>query len=256
MLDTDERPDGAVVEVAPGRVDYEPVTDADVIKIINEESVPIGAMLCHLIKAATPADRNYIDAVIADTEANLSALRTIRQVLADKFDGKVVTASKQEPKSEVQPRVKRTYKRRPTAVPSEATVSVPPSVPAPTVDVVPDGADDEDDPELAKILSEYDTSKKRYPDKPVAQAAPRANTPATTEAGMKNASLARANLVDERRVKVAHFLRDGPKWPMVIAKAVGIPTGSITGVLLSPWFVRSDQGVHLTPEGRRATDDD
>lgn len=221
----------AVVEVQPAKEHkYEPVTDGDVLKIIREENIEVGAMLIHLLKVADRNTLRNIRHAISETEGHLSALRTVESALAVKYP---------EPTKEEASPVKRKYVRKTKRTYRRRQANSSPDVEA----------------ELKKIDEEFDANKSvnRMAKTPAQRAKSRPQDPKITPSALQESNRQKAY---DRRMKIAKFLLEGPESPTAIATALGIPMGSITMVLTHEWFTRSDQGVHLTPAGRQAASPD
>jgi hypothetical protein len=81
------------------------------------------------------------------------------------------------------------------------------------------------------------------------QGAPERKKPGPA-AGVSDAR--KSKMRDERRRAVVEYLAQrGPRTQSDIMREFQIPAGSITGILDSPWFQKTDQGVHITPLARR-----
>lgn len=77
-------------------------------------------------------------------------------------------------------------------------------------------------------------------------------TPPTAKRSKPTTPEQLADKFQELRVRVVKFLANGPQRAHDIIRECRVAPSYITEVLNHAWFAQTSQGVHITPEGRRA----
>lgn len=254
-----ESENGTVAELLPRegtKPEYEPVTDGDLMKIIREESIPVGVMLVHLVRAATAADVPVVDSAVREAEDTLAALKTVQTALKTKFPAPPLNEKKTKRRNSV----RRTSRPRKRIKPAAVT--------EPVESAEPDDLDREypgmkgteirdprkyvpkrartSQPNLINHAPSADTPQRQPPYNP--QARPELPVGQVPERWKPEAY--------ERRLKLAKLLLDGHLRVMDLAERGNIPSGSICSVLDCCWFNKTSDGVYLTPQGRAAASPD